>query len=110
MGKMVTDSFSAILPTEGCHDTSPLHLKERVRHRTRGSGGIFRFWPHFWKSLAAILTGNALYFLLLAPHLPPVARHAPGRLDVGLLIDFWACLACFGVLELLLRVLKRFRV
>jgi hypothetical protein len=110
MGKMVTDGFSAILRSERCHDTSPLHLKERVRHRTRSSGGIFRFRPHFWKSLAAILTGNALYFLLLAPHLPPVARHAPGRLDVGLLIDFWACLACFGVLELLLGFAKRFRM
>jgi hypothetical protein len=67
----------------------------------------FRFWPHFWKSLIAIVAGNAVYFLLLSPHLPPRGQHVPGRVDVGLLVDFWVCLACFGVLELLVNARNR---
>lgn len=63
----------------------------------------FAFWPHFWKSLAAILLGNAIYFLVLMPHLPPVARHGIGRIDLGLVIDFWICLVVFGVLNSWLR-------
>ena len=31
------------------------------------------------KQLAAILIGNAIYFLLLTPHLPPAAQHQPDR-------------------------------
>ncbi len=58
---------------------------------------------NFTKSLIAVLAGNALYFLLLAPNLPPAAQHRPGRLDLGLVIDFWTCLALFGLLELFLR-------
>jgi high-affinity K+ transport system ATPase subunit B len=72
-----------------------------VRQTKDESNTRLRFWPHFWKSLAAILTGNAIYFLIMAPRLPAAARHAPGRLDVGLLIDFWVCLVCFGLLALL---------
>ena len=66
---------------------------------------------NFFISLAAVVLGNAIYFLIM-PHLPPAAQHRSLRLlpDLGLLIDFWACLACIGVLELLLRVLKRFPV
>ena len=57
----------------------------------------------FLKSLIAVLAGNAVYFLLLVPRLPAAGRHRPFGLDLGLLIDFWACLVVYGLIELLLR-------
>lgn len=51
------------------------------------------------KYLAAVVLGNALYFSL-APHLPPAARHEPLRIDLGVLVDFWFCLAVYGLIEL----------
>jgi hypothetical protein len=54
---------------------------------------------NFWKSLAAVVVGNAVYFLLMA-HLPPAARHAPNRLDLGLAVDFLFCVAVYGVVDL----------
>jgi hypothetical protein len=78
-----------------------------VNRVDRNTPSAFRFWPHFWKSLVAILAGNALYFLLLSPRLPALAQHAAGRLDLGLVIDFWLCLACFGVLQSLVRLHKK---
>ncbi len=57
----------------------------------------------FFKSLIAVVVGNAIYFLLLMPVLPPAGRHGIGKLDLGLLIDFWVCVAVFGVVELISR-------
>ena len=57
---------------------------------------------NFTKSLIAVLAGNAAYFLLLAPRLPAAARHHAFDFDLGLLIDFWACLVAYGLIELLL--------
>ena len=51
-----------------------------------------------WKILAAVLGGNLLYFGVLYPYLPPAARHRPSELDLGLLVDFWICLALYGLL------------
>lgn len=62
------------------------------------------FWPNFWTSLVAIVTGNALYFLLLFPHLPPSGRHRVNAIDLGLLIDFWVCVAVYGLIRLVLRL------
>jgi hypothetical protein len=63
---------------------------------------------NFWKSLAAVVMGNVLYNLSLLA-LPPAARHTPGRLDLGLLIDFWFCLVVLGLLELWYRRRRRAR-
>jgi len=52
------------------------------------------------KSLAAVLIGNAIYFLAVMPMMPPRGRHTPFRLDLGLLIDFWICVAVYGALEI----------
>ncbi len=60
-------------------------------------------WSNFLKSLIAILIGNAVYFLVLSPHLPPSARHGINRIDLGLLVDFWVCVVVYGVIELTLR-------
>ena len=51
------------------------------------------------KYLIAILLGNGLYFAL-NPYLPPAAQHHPYKLDIGTLVDFWLCLAVYGLLEL----------
>jgi hypothetical protein len=47
------------------------------------------------RALAAVLAGNALYFLLLAPRLPEWAVHRPFRADPGLLLDFLLCSAIY---------------
>ena len=51
------------------------------------------------KQLVAIVVGNLLYFFALMPHLPPAGRHRPGRLDLGLLVDFWVCVVVYGIIE-----------
>jgi hypothetical protein len=33
-------------------------------------------------------------------HLPPLARHAPNRIDLGLAVDFWFCLVAYGIIDL----------
>ena len=58
------------------------------------------------KSFVAVVSGNAIYFLLLMPLLPPAARHEPYRIDLGLVVDFWVCLACYGVVELISRRMR----
>jgi len=54
---------------------------------------------NFVHALAAVLAGNAAYFLLMK-HLPPQARHVPFQIDLGLLVDFWFCLVMFGVIKI----------
>ena len=53
---------------------------------------------NFVQALIAVVVGNAMYFLLM-PHLPPAARHAPFKTDIGLAIDFWFCLVVFGLVK-----------
>jgi hypothetical protein len=66
----------------------------------------FRLPANFWRSLFAVLAGNAIY-LLLERSLPPRARHEPHAVDWGLAVDFWICLACYGLLSLFRRDHKR---
>lgn len=61
----------------------------------------------FWRALIAVLAGNAVYFLVLYRRLPPGARHQPNQLDWGLVVDFWVCLVCWGLLEMILRRLRK---
>ena len=51
------------------------------------------------KFLLAILLGNALYFAL-SPHLPLAAQHRSWTIDLGTVVDFWFCVAVYGLLEL----------
>jgi hypothetical protein len=55
---------------------------------------------NFVQSLIAVLAGNIVYFLLM-PHLPPPARHTIGKMDLGVLVDFWFCLVFLGVIKTL---------
>jgi hypothetical protein len=61
----------------------------------------------FWQSLAAVVSGNAIYFLLIDPRLPPPYRHELYKLDWGVLIDFWVCLCIWGILEMILQRRRR---
>jgi hypothetical protein len=55
---------------------------------------------NFLHSLAAVLAGNAAYFLLM-PRLPRWARHMPFRTDMGLAVDASFCLVALGIIKLL---------
>ncbi len=46
----------------------------------------------FGIALLAVLLGNIVYFLLL-PQLPEALRHRPMRIDPGLGLDLFLCLA-----------------
>lgn len=61
-----------------------------------------RFWSNFLRSLAAVVIGNLIYLFVLMKYLPTLARHRGGHLDFGLIIDFWLCVAIWGVLRLLI--------
>ena len=53
---------------------------------------------NFAHALAAVLVGNAAYFLA-EPYLPVAARHVSFRTDFGTLVDFCFCLVVFGVIK-----------
>ena len=58
------------------------------------------------KQTIAVVVGNLLYFFVLVPHLPAAGQHRPGRLDLGWIVDFWICVALYGVVELVDRRLR----
>ena len=53
---------------------------------------------NFAQSLAAILAGNAAYFLLV-PFLPLPARHVTFQIDLGLAVDACFCLVVWGIIK-----------
>jgi hypothetical protein len=57
---------------------------------------------NFLDALAAVLAGNAIYFLLM-PHLPHALRHTMFKEDWGLLLDFVICTILFAAIKLGLR-------
>ncbi len=57
---------------------------------------------NFLDALAAVLAGNAIYFLLM-PHLPLGMRHSLFKEDWGLLVDFVLCTIIFVGVKLGLR-------
>ncbi|MGB9069641.1 MAG: hypothetical protein WCC21_13815 [Candidatus Acidiferrales bacterium] len=57
--------------------------------------------PRRWlEYLIAILLGNAIYFLSLAPHLPASMRHTTLTTDWGTFVDFLVCVGVFGLIRL----------
>jgi hypothetical protein len=52
------------------------------------------------RSLVAVLAGNIIYYSL-QDHLPPAAHHHLYQIDLGLAVDFWFCLACYGLVRLI---------
>jgi hypothetical protein len=59
------------------------------------------------RALAAVVAGNALYFLLAAHALPERLRHRPFAPDAGLGLDFLICLALYLALGGLTGVRRR---
>jgi hypothetical protein len=55
------------------------------------------------QALVAIVVGNVAYFFL--GRFIPLPRHRPFQLDAGLLVDFWFCVAAYG----LIRTARRWR-
>jgi hypothetical protein len=53
---------------------------------------------NFVHALAAVLGGNAVYFLL-ARHLPLGARHQAFRIDLGMIVDFLICVIALGMIK-----------
>lgn len=53
---------------------------------------------NFLQALLAIILGNIVYFLLV-PSLPPIARHHPFRMDLGIVLDFSFCLVAYGLIR-----------
>jgi len=45
-----------------------------------------------------VLAGNAAYFLA-EKYLPARAHHAPFKIDLGMVVDFWFCLVVFGIIK-----------
>ncbi len=66
-----------------------------------------QLWSRFAKALVAVVAGNAIYFLAVMPHLPLRAQHQPNRIDLGLVIDFWVCLAVWGIVEVVARSVRK---
>jgi hypothetical protein len=54
----------------------------------------------FWQSLIAVLAGNAIYFSV-ERFLPAKAQHHLYQIDWGLAVDFWICLACYGLVRMI---------
>jgi len=50
------------------------------------------------QAFLAVVLGNVVYFVI-APSLPPIARHHPFRLDLGVVLDFWFCLVAYGLIR-----------
>jgi hypothetical protein len=50
------------------------------------------------QALLAVVLGNVVYFVV-APSLPPAARHHTFRFDLGMVVDFWFCLVAYGLIR-----------
>jgi hypothetical protein len=59
-----------------------------------------RTWIEYFVS---ILAGNALYFLVLFPWLPPGLRHKPYRADLGFAFDGLLCVAIYRLFRVFVR-------
>ena len=57
-------------------------------------------WRNFWRSLLAVLAGNAIYYAAYR-QLPEGARHHLYQIDWGLAVDFWMCLVCYGIVRMI---------
>jgi len=55
---------------------------------------------NFRRSLMAILAGNLIYYSV-ERYLPQSAQHQIYRVDGGLALDFFLCVACYGLVKLI---------
>lgn len=55
----------------------------------------------------AVVVGNVIYFAVLHPGLPPALQNQPGRLDLGLAVDFACCVLVYVTIRLGTRHARR---
>lgn len=55
----------------------------------------------------AVVVGNAIYFTVLFPGLPPALQNRPGRFDLGLLVDFACCVLVYATIRIGARHARR---
>lgn len=55
----------------------------------------------------AVLLGNAIYFTVLHPGLPPALQNQPNRIDLGLVVDFACCVLVYATIRLGTRHARR---
>ena len=55
---------------------------------------------NFLRSLVAVLAGNLIYYSV-ERYLPARAQHQIYQIDWGLAVDFWFCLACYGIVRMI---------
>ncbi|HEV2289086.1 MAG TPA: hypothetical protein VGR81_09050 [Candidatus Acidoferrales bacterium] len=60
-------------------------------------GTELRRWLEY---LAAIVIGNAIYFLSLFAYLPMDLRHQTYKIDLGTGLDFIICVVVYGLIRL----------
>ncbi len=60
---------------------------------------LFAVKHRIWRQLIAVVAGNLIY-LLVEPHLPLRGQHQLYKLDWGLVVDFWICLVCYGLVRM----------
>jgi hypothetical protein len=72
-------------------------VPEPQKHRDNELGIMKR---PFWHALIAVVAGNAIYFSL-ERFLPPRGQHQIYQIDWGLAVDFWICLACYGLIRMI---------
>jgi hypothetical protein len=53
---------------------------------------------NLFQAFIAVVLGNIVYFAI-TPSLPPVARHHPFQMDLGIVVDFWFCLVAYGLIR-----------
>lgn len=76
-------------------------MQEMSRGTQRTSRKLLGLTLRRWlEYLAAILIGNAIYYLSLVPHLPEALRHRNFAVDWGTLVDFLVCAAVYGLIRL----------
>ncbi len=55
----------------------------------------------------AVVVGNAIYFAVLQPGLPPAFQNQPNRVDLGLVVDFLCCVLVYATIRLAARHARR---
>jgi hypothetical protein len=60
----------------------------------------YKMKRNFWRSLIAVLAGNLIYYSV-ERYLPPRAQHDLYRIDWGLAVNFWFCMACYGIVRMI---------
>jgi hypothetical protein len=81
---------------------TPAEAEAGLRETPSKSKTPSKTMKNFLDALAAVLAGNAIYYLLM-PRLPAVVRHRLFREDWGLLLDFVICTVIFAAVKYMRR-------